>query len=68
MRRRTVTIAAPIRLHDKIELLRKNFKEVNGIGISFVEASEIFARRVRVPKIPNLLKNEKYNPKKIRPY
>jgi hypothetical protein len=50
-------------LYKKIDSTKKRFKEVNGIDITLVQAGEIFARSIKSPIIPNLLKNVKTNKK-----
>ncbi len=44
-------------LWKKIDDVRKEFQEKNGMKISLVQAGEFFAKNVKSPKIPNLLKN-----------
>ena len=56
---------APNELYSMIDSLRKKFKEVNGMDITLVQAGEFFARNVKTPNVPNLLKNVKTK-KKIR--
>ena len=57
--RKTIQINAPELLYNKIEEIRKQFKQKNGIDIKFIEASEILARNIKKINVPNLLKNEK---------
>lgn len=64
-KRKCVMMNAPEELYNKIELVRKKFNEINGTKITLVQASEFFARNVKSPNIPNLLKNVKTK-KKIR--
>lgn len=56
---------APEELWKHIDSIRKKFKEVNGMDITLVKAGEFFARNVKTPNVPNLLKNVKTK-KKIR--
>ena len=65
--RRRITIEAPPSLYEKIEAIRRGFKQVNGIDISTKAAIDFLGKNIRLPKIPDLLKNEKHN-KKSRPY
>lgn len=45
-------------LWKKIDDVRKKINEVNGTSVTLVQAGEFFARNVKSPKIPNLLKND----------
>ena len=65
-KRKCVMMNAPEELYNKIDLLRKEFNKQNGSNISLVQAGEFFAKNVKMPNIPNLLKNGKTK-KKSRP-
>ena len=56
--RKLVMMNASEDLYKKIDSMRKKFKEVNGIDITLVQAGEFFARNVKLPNVPNLLKND----------
>lgn len=58
-KRKLIQINACEELYNKIDITRKKFKEINGIDITLIQAGEIFARSIKQPKIPNLLKNVK---------
>jgi len=52
-------------LYNKIEEVRKKFKENNGIEISLIKAGDLLSRSIHNSRIPNIFKNE--NKKKSRP-
>jgi len=63
-RLKPVHILAHPSLYEKIDEIRRNFKEVNGIDINLTQASDLMARGMRKTKIPKInfkgRKNEKY--------
>ena len=66
-----VTVRIPEMFYNQIENFRQEFNKQNktivGRDIDWGEASSFISKRIGVPKIPNLLKNEKHK-KKSRPY
>ena len=65
-KRKLVMMNASEDLYNKIDQLRKRFKEINGVDITLIQAGEFFAKNAKMPRVPNLLKNDKYKkPKKI---
>ena len=59
MRRKLIQINAPENLYNKIEFIRKKFKEQNGIDITLIQATDILTKSIKKINIPNLLKYEK---------
>lgn len=56
---KTVQMKTSESLYNKVNQLRLNFKEINGMDLTLIQAGDILAKRIKIPKIPNLLKDEK---------
>lgn len=63
-RKKPVMMNAPCELYDQIETVRRKFSEINGIKLTSIQAAEFFAKNVKPPIIPNLLKNDKKTKKR----
>lgn len=55
-KRKLVTASIPESLYNKIELFRKGFIEKNKINITTIDATDIFGKKIKIPKIPDINK------------
>lgn len=61
-----VHITAHRSFYDKMEYLRKKYREKTGLNLSQEQATNILAQNIKIPKIPQLLKEKKQIKKGVK--